>query len=155
MILLQDLLGIEHPIVQAPMAGVEGSALAVAVSDAGGLGSLPCAMLGIDAMAKELAAIKARTDKPFNVNFFCHVQPTPDEEREAIWRNALSPYYKELGIDPGTIPAGPGRVPVSAEAADVLADFKPAVVRFHFGLPSAALVQRPPPRRPTLLPPPP
>ena len=80
------------------MAGVQGSALAVAVSNAGGLGSLPCAMLGLDAMRSELAAIKAQTNKPFNVNFFCHVPPTPNAAREAGWRVMLAPYYKEHGI---------------------------------------------------------
>src|SRR5438128_869890 len=139
---LQQLFGIELPIIQAPMAGVQGSALAVAVSNAGGLGSLPCAMLGVDAMAKELGAIREQTDRPFAVNFFCHVPPTPNEAREAVWRDALSQYYKELGVDPQSIRAGPGRAPFSAEAADVLADFKPAVVSFHFGLPARALLER-------------
>jgi nitronate monooxygenase len=137
---LQQLLGIELPIIQAPMAGVQGHALAVAVSNAGGLGSLPCAMLSLDALRSELASIKAQTDKPFNVNFFCHTPPTPSAEREAAWRAALSQYYKEFGIDPGSIPTGPGRTPFSSEAAEVLSEFKPAVVSFHFGLPSAELL---------------
>ena len=139
---LRELLGIELPIIQAPMAGVQDSALAVAVSNAGGLGSLPCAMLSLDAMRKELAAIKAQTARPFNVNFFCHVPPTASAEREAVWRASLSPYYKEFGIDAGNIPAGPGRAPFSSEAADVLSEFRPAVVSFHFGLPSAELLAR-------------
>jgi nitronate monooxygenase len=139
---LQELLGIELPIIQAPMAGVQGSALAIAVSNAGGLGSLPCAMLTPDAMRAELAAIKANTDKPFNVNFFCHTPPTPDPEREATWRAALSPFYAELGIDATTIAAGPGRAPFSAEAAEILNEFQPAVVSFHFGLPSTELLER-------------
>ncbi len=122
------------------MAGVQGSALAIAVSNAGGLGSLPCAMLGVDAMRKELSVIKAQTTRPFNVNFFCHAQPVPSAEREAAWRAALSTYYAEYGIDAGSIPAGPGRLPFSAEAADALREFKPAVVSFHFGLPGAALL---------------
>jgi nitronate monooxygenase len=139
---LKQLLGIELPIIQAPMAGVQGSALAVAVSNAGGLGSLPCAMLSLDAMRNELAAIKAQTGKPFNVNFFCHTPPTPSTEREAAWRAALSPYYKEFGIDADSIPVNPGRAPFSSEAADVLEEFKPPVVSFHFGLPSAELLAR-------------
>ena len=133
---LQQLLGIELPIIQAPMAGVQGSALAIAVSNAGGLGSLPCAMLTPDAIHNELLAIKAQTDRPFNVNFFCHAPPAPDPRREAAWRAALAPYYEEFGIDADTIPAGPGRAPFTAEAADVLEEFRPAVVSFHFGLPS-------------------
>jgi nitronate monooxygenase len=139
---LQQLVGIELPIVQAPMAGVQGSALAVAVSTAGGLGSLPCAMLGPEAMGDELEAIKARTDKPFNVNFFCHAEPQADAERETAWRAALSKYYRELGVDFERIRAGPARAPFSAEAADVLGAFRPAVVSFHFGLPSAQLLER-------------
>ena len=139
---LQKLLGIDLPIIQAPMAGVQGSALAVAVCNAGGLGSLPCAMLGVDAMRKELAAIRAQTTRPFNVNFFCHTQPEPSARREVVWRAALSPYFAEFGIDADAIPAGPGRWPFGADAADVLAEFRPAVVSFHFGLPSADLLAR-------------
>ena len=67
---LQQLLGIDLPIIQAPMAGVQGSALAVAVSDAGGLGSLPCAMLAVEAMRNELSAIEEQTRKPYAVNFW-------------------------------------------------------------------------------------
>src|SRR5215471_13277508 len=107
----RDLFGIALPIIQAPMAGVQGSALAIAVSNAGGLGSLPCAMLGPDAQRAELAAIKSVTNKPFNVNFFCHQAPAPSPECESAWRGALAPYYKELGLDAGTVPAGASRLP--------------------------------------------
>jgi len=89
---LQQLLGIELPIIQAPMAGVQGSALAVAVSNAGGLGSLPCALLSRDAMRGELTAIAAQTTKPVNVNFFCHTPPAFSAERDAAWKAALAPY---------------------------------------------------------------
>ena len=139
---LQTLLGIELPIVQAPMAGVQGSALAVAVSNAGGLGSLPCAVFSQDAMRGELAAIKAQTTKPFNVNFFSHAPPIPDADREAAWRTALSPYYREFGLDISVVPAGPGRAPFGHDAAQALQEIKPAVVSFHFGLPSAELLAR-------------
>ena len=135
-------LGIRLPIIQAPMAGVQGSALAVAVSNAGGLGSLPCAMLSPDALRKELTVIRAQTDGPYNVNFFCHAPPTPSAEREAAWPATLAPYYEEFGIDASTIAAGGGRAPFSTEAADVLDEFRPAVVSFHFGLPSAELLAR-------------
>jgi nitronate monooxygenase len=139
---LQELIDVDLPIIQAPMAGVQGSALAIAVCNAGGLGSLPCATLGVDALRQELATIRAQTAKPFNVNFFCHAPPAPDPAREAAWREALSPYFAEYGIDVTTIAAGPGRTPFSAEAADVLAEFRPAVVSFHFGLPSEGLLSR-------------
>jgi nitronate monooxygenase len=142
MVTLQKLLGTELALIQAPMAGSQAGALAVAVSNAGGLGSLPCALLSVDAMRKELAAIKAQTTRPYNVNFFCHVPPVPSEARAAAWRSALSRYYKEFGIDADAIPAGPGRAPFSAEYADVLAEFKPAVVSFHFGLPAPELLAR-------------
>jgi nitronate monooxygenase len=139
---LRELLGIELPIVQAPMAGVQGIELAVAVSNAGGLGSLPCAMLSVDAMRIELAAIQARTDRPFNVNFFCHTTPEFNGAREAAWQTLLSPYYKEYGIDLANAPTAPSRAPFSAEAADLLEHFRPAVVSFHFGLPAASLLAR-------------
>lgn len=139
---IQQLLGIELPILQAPMAGAQGSALAIAVSNAGGLGALPCAMLSLDAIRQELTAIKAQTDKPFNVNFFCHTPPVPDAAREATWRSALAPYYQEYDIDPISIPAGAGRNPFSAAAAELLAEFAPPVVSFHFGLPTPELVAR-------------
>jgi nitronate monooxygenase len=124
------------------MAGVQGSRLAIAVCNAGGLGSLPCAMLSPDALRAELAEIKAHTERPFNVNFFSHSTPSPNAEREAAWREALQPYYQELGLDASAIPTGPGRAPFSAEAAEVLSEFKPAVVSFHFGLPSADRLNR-------------
>jgi nitronate monooxygenase len=139
---LLQRLGIELPIVQAPMAGVQGSALAAAVSEAGGLGSLPCAMLSTEQIRAEIAAIRARTARPFNVNFFCHAPPEPSAEREAAWRAALAPYHAAFGIDAGAIPAGPGRRPFDADAAALLEAQRPPVVSFHFGLPPADLLAR-------------
>lgn len=139
---LRELLGIELPIIQAPMAGVQGSALTVAVSNAGALGSLPCAMLELDAVRKELATIRAQTARPFNVNFFGHVQPEVDAARDRAWRAALAPLHAEFGIDAAAIVAGAGRMPFTAETVDVLAEFAPPVVSFHFGLPPAELIAR-------------
>src|SRR3954462_546477 len=118
---LRSLFGVELPIIQAPMAGVQGSALAVAVSDAGGLGSLPGALLSPDALREELAAIRAQTARPFNVNFFCHAPARPSAEREGVWRATLAPYYEEFGLDASTIPEGGVRAPFSGHFADVLA----------------------------------
>ena len=139
---LQDLLGVQAPLIQAPMAGAQGSALAIAVSNAGALGSLPCAMLGPDAMRHELQAILAGTARPFNVNFFCHKPPRFDAQREAGWRGLLAPYYREFGLDADAPNTAPSRAPFSAEAAELLEAFRPPVVSFHFGLPDAALLAR-------------
>jgi nitronate monooxygenase len=135
-------LGTRLPLIQAPMAGVQDARLAIAVSNAGGLGSLPAAMLTPELLQKELQALRDGTDKPFNVNFFAHTPPTPDEVREARWRDRLGPYYAEFGIDPAQIKAGPGRAPFTAEIADLVEPFKPPVVSFHFGLPSPELIAR-------------
>jgi nitronate monooxygenase len=124
------------------MAGVQDHRMAVAVSNAGGLGSLPAAMLSLDALKAELTQLNTKTDKPYNVNFFCHKPPAFNETREAAWRTALKPYYDELGLDAKNIPIGPGRAPFTHETADVLEAFKPPVVSFHFGLPAADLLAR-------------
>ncbi|MET3107949.1 NAD(P)H-dependent flavin oxidoreductase YrpB (nitropropane dioxygenase family) [Oxalobacteraceae bacterium GrIS 2.11] len=134
------LFNTDFPIIQAPMAGVQGSAMAIAVSNAGGLGSLPCALLSPEAIRAELSAIRAATDKPYNVNFFCHAMPAPDELQEKIWRAALAKYYKEWQIETEKPKSSGGRNPFTLETAELLADFKPPVLSFHFGLPSADLV---------------
>ena len=136
------MFGATLPIIQAPMAGAQGSALAIAVSNAGGLGSLPCAMLSVDAMRDELIKITQQAaGKPYNVNFFCHTPPIPQPMRGKAWRDALLPYYTQCGLQ-ADVPAGAGRTPFGAEHADVLEHFKPPVVSFHFGLPSADLLAR-------------
>jgi len=137
-----SFLGTALPLIQAPMAGVQGHALAAAVCHAGGLGSIPAAMLSLDALRTELTQLTALTDKPYNVNFFCHTPPEPDAARDAVWQQALQPYYAELGLSLADIVPGPGRAPFSDQVADVVEPFKPAVMSFHFGLPSAALLAR-------------
>lgn len=96
---LLDLLGIEHPIIQAPMAGAVSPEMVIQVSEAGGLGSLPCAMLTPDQARNDLGVIRQRTSRPVNLNFFCHTPSRSDPAREARWRDRLRPYYAELGID--------------------------------------------------------
>jgi nitronate monooxygenase len=138
---IRDLLQTELPLIQAPMAGVQTSRLALAVGEAGGLGSLPAAMLALPALQEELKALAAG-GRPWNVNFFAHTTPPMDAAREARWRARLAPYHAEHGIDVDKVPAGAGRQPFSHEAADVLEPFRPPVVSFHFGLPAADLLQR-------------
>jgi nitronate monooxygenase len=137
----RQLFGTDLPVIQAPMAGVQGSALTAAVCRAGGLGSLPCALLTPDALREEITTIRAQTDRPFSVNFFCHRPPAPDPDREAGWRAALAPYYAELGIEPESAPPGGALPPFGREVAAVLAELSPPVVSFHFGLPSDELLQ--------------
>ncbi|MBX3611647.1 MAG: nitronate monooxygenase [Hydrogenophaga sp.] len=138
---LIKLLGTPWPLIQAPMAGSQGAALALAAGEAGALGSLPCAMLGAEVLQSELHLL-TDAGRPYNLNFFAHTSPDADAAREAAWRQALAPYYAEIGQDPATVPAGAGRQPFSDAVADVVAPFKPRVVSFHFGLPSAELLAR-------------
>ncbi len=139
---LLALIGTELPLIQAPMAGSQGSALAIAVSNAGGLGSLPCGLLNAESVRAELTAIHAGTQRPYNVNFFCHRAAEPNLAREGRWRSALGRYYLEFDVDIASIPTGPGRQPFTAEMASVLEEFRPRVVSFHFGLPSPSLLTR-------------
>lgn len=139
---LHHFLNTRLPIIQAPMAGSQGARLAVAVCAAGGLGSVPAAMLGPPALHDELQRLRSGTAGPVNLNFFCHATPAPDAAAEADWKARLAPFYAEAGVDPATVPAGPGRLPFSHDIADVVEPFAPAVVSFHFGLPDDALLER-------------
>jgi nitronate monooxygenase len=139
---LQDLLGVEHPIIQAPMAGANLSAMVIAVSEAGGLGSLPCAMLGADGVRREVTAIRSATAKPFNLNFFCHRPVDLDPVVAEAWRARLAPYYAEFGLDAATPATGPSRAPFAAAMCAVIEECRPAVVSFHFGLPDVPLLDR-------------
>ncbi len=139
---LLDLLGIELPIIQAPMAGANGSAMAIAVAEAGGLGSLPCAMLDADKVRAETGVIRQQTSKPLNVNFFCHRPAAPDAERAAAWKARLAPYYRELGLDESAEAPAVNRAPFDAAMCDIVEDLKPEVVSFHFGLPAKPLLER-------------
>jgi nitronate monooxygenase len=137
-----DLVGIELPIVQAPMAGSVTSEMVIAVSEAGGLGSLPCAMLNPEQLRTELGIIRQRTSRPINVNFFCHASPQPNAPRDAAWKERLRPYYGEFGIDPDAQPSGPARTPFDLAMCDAVLEFRPEVVSFHFGLPDERLLRR-------------
>lgn len=137
-----ELLNISLPIVQAPMAGAQGVELALAVSRAGGLGSLPCAMLTPAQVAAQVASFRAASSGPLNLNFFCHQPPAPDAAREQAWRAHLAPFYRELQIDPDAPIPVSNRAPFDAAWCDVVEALRPEVVSFHFGLPEAALLAR-------------
>lgn len=137
-----DLLGIELPIIQAPMAGATGSAMAIAVSNAGGLGSLPCAMLTPEQIRQEIATFSQASRGPLNLNFFCHRPPAADGERAIRWKQALKPYYEEVGADFGATTPVSNRAPFDAAGCALVEDCKPAVVSFHFGLPAPKLLAR-------------
>ena len=139
---LLELFEIETPIIQAPMAGSSGTALVVAVSEAGGLGSLPGASFDADKLQAEIGVIRQRTAKPFNVNFFCHTPPVPDPAREAAWKEALSGYYAELGLNPDAAAPGMAREPFDDAACAVIEELEPKVVSFHYGLPAEPLLAR-------------
>ncbi len=138
---LLDLFRIALPVVQAPMAGANGAAMAIAVSEAGGLGSLPCGMLAPAQAGEEIAAIRKQTSKPGNINFFCHTPSRLDADRDARWKERLAPYYHELGVDAVSTPAV-NRTPFDEPMCEIVEAFGPEVVSFHFGLPTNALLSR-------------
>jgi nitronate monooxygenase len=139
---VQDLFGIDVPIVQAPMAGAGLADLAIAVSEAGALGSLPCALLTPEQFRTQFGIIRQRTSRPINVNFFCHQTPEPNAAREAIWRRRLDCYYRELGIDPMAPVPTSNRAPFGEQFCALVEELRPKVVSFHFGLPDQALLAR-------------
>jgi nitronate monooxygenase len=138
---LLDLFGIDHPIIQAPVAGPNTPQLAIAVAEAGGLGSLAAAMLTPELLRVELQTVRQQTDRPINVNFFCHIAPVVDAARETAWRKRLARYYAELGVPASAADGGAVRLPFGAAMGEVLLEFKPKVASFHFGLPDEALLK--------------
>jgi nitronate monooxygenase len=139
---LLDLLRIEHPIIQAPMAGAMDADLVAAVSQAGGLGCLPGAMLNAEKLREEVGKIRARTKKPIALNFFSHPAPVPNNAREVAWRERLTPYYRELGIDPAAPVAFSNRAPFDEALLGAVLDTRPEAVSFHFGLPPQPLFDK-------------
>lgn len=137
-----DLLNIELPIIQAPMAGATDSAMVIAAAQAGALGSLPCAMLGPEQIRQQVQVIRQATTAPLNLNFFCHQTPAVDPERESRWKNALEPYYRELGADFEAPTPVSSRAPFDALSCEWVEELRPEVVSFHFGLPEASLLAR-------------
>jgi nitronate monooxygenase len=137
-----DLLGIEVPIIQAPMAGATTTAMVIAASRAGALGSMPAAALSIEQLREALATIRQASARPINVNFFCHQPPAADEARDRDWKDLLEPYYRELGADFDAPTPESSRAPFNDAACKVVEEFRPEVVSFHFGLPEKSLLDR-------------
>ncbi|MGH8082726.1 MAG: NAD(P)H-dependent flavin oxidoreductase [Lysobacter sp.] len=139
---IQDLFGIELPIVQAPMAGPTQAEMVIGAAQAGALGSLPCAMFSPEQVREQYARIRAATDAPINLNFFCHSPPAADPARDAAWRERLSEYYREYGLDPA-MPVAPGsRAPFDDTWCALVEELVPRVASFHFGLPEPRLLER-------------
>jgi nitronate monooxygenase len=139
---LLDLFDIKLPILQAPMAGATGSAMAIAVAQGGGLASLPCALLSHEQVRDEVATFRQHSNAPLNLNFFCHTPAPHDADRAERWKQALQPYYQELGADFDAPTPVSNRAPFDEAACALLEALRPEVVSFHFGLPEAPLLHR-------------
>lgn len=137
-----QLLNIKHPIVLAPMAGPGGAELAVGVAAGGGLASLPCAMLSLERIRKDVAIIRSHGTAPINLNFFTHTPPDENASRAAAWKGHLGDYYAELSIDPDKPVAAVNRLPFNDDTCSLVEELGPEVVSFHFGLPDDALFRR-------------
>jgi nitronate monooxygenase len=133
-----NLVGTEHPIIQAPMAGAGGVDLCIAAMSGGALGSLPCGMLLPDEVRGQVAAVRGATSGPLALNFFCHTMPAQADD--SAWRALLAPYYREFEIEPSN--GGPLRMPFDDAMCSVVEEILPEVVSFHFGLPAPALLDR-------------
>jgi nitronate monooxygenase len=137
-----DLFKTEFPIVLAPMAGVMDADLVIAAAQGGALGSLPCGMLSAEKAREQMNIIRQRVSAPINMNFFCHKAVDADPAREATWRQVLTPYYSELGLDPSAPINAANRAPFDAAFCAVVEELKPEIASFHFGLPDQALLKR-------------
>ncbi|WP_186420800.1 nitronate monooxygenase family protein [Bosea sp. CS1GBMeth4] len=139
---LLNLLGVELPVIQAPMAGSTTPEMVVAVAEAGGLGSLASAQYNEAGLRAALDTVRAGTRRPINLNFFAHANPADDPARQAAWLARLSGYYAEAGLDPDMPKTPSGRAPFDATSAAVVEDYRPEIVSFHFGLPAPELFER-------------
>jgi nitronate monooxygenase len=138
---LLKLLGIELPIIQAPMAGCSTPELVAAASNAGGLGSLACAMLSVDQVNQDSARIRSLSNRSFMLSFFTHKPPGDTAAQERAWQQKLAGYYNEFGVDPAAAPTGVRR-PFDEDYCDAVIRIAPKIAHFHFGMPKPELVQR-------------
>ena len=136
-----ELLGITHPVVQAPMSGFTPPALVTAVCNAGGLGSIGCAGQSPDLLREQVATVRQATNRPFNLNFFAHRTPQTSPEGTARVRARLAAYFDEFGLGAVPEPTEPFSS-FDTEQLDLVLELRPRVVSFHFGLPQNAMVQQ-------------
>ena len=139
---LLDLLNLEIPIIQAPMAGSDSVALARSVSSTGALGSLAAALLNPEDVREAVQALRDGVNRPFNLNFFCHTMTALGDAERRSWKTFLKPHYQRLGLDIEAVVESRLRLPFDVEMCDVVEEVRPEVVSFHFGLPTHDLVQR-------------
>jgi nitronate monooxygenase len=136
---LLELLGVTHPIIQAPMAGISGPALVTAVSNAGALGSLACGPLPIDIARDQIEEVRRASHRSFNVNFLAHPAPRIDEHAADRVRARLAFYYGLLGLR--SVPGPSETVPrFDDERLKLILETRPRVISFHFGLPPADIM---------------
>ncbi len=130
-------LGIELPIIQAPMAGVSTPEMAAAVSNAGGVGSIGVGSVDAGTTRQMIAAVRARTGRPFQVNVFCRKPAVADAAREASWLARLEPDFARFGAKPPALltEVYQSFLTDDAKLAVLLAE-RPPIVSFHFGLPA-------------------
>ena len=136
-----ELVGISAPIIQAPMLGA-GAQMMIGVAKAGGLGSLACATLSLEAIRAEVQTFRDACDQPLNLNFFCHPAPQYDEARAQQWKALFKPYYTQLGVDFDAPTPVSSRAPFDEATCLLVEELRPQVVSFHFGLPSPEWVAR-------------
>ena len=139
---LMEKLGIQIPVVQAPMAGASTTELALAVSAAGGLGSIACALLTTDGIRKEFSAFRSQSAAPVNLNFFCHEDLPETIVQKAQWQERLAGYYTEFSLDATSVTSSARRAPFDEEHCALVEELKPPIVSFHFGLPNPGFVKR-------------
>jgi nitronate monooxygenase len=139
---LLDLFGVELPILLAPMANFAGMEMAIAVTEAGGLASLPCATLSPDKIRAGVAEFRSHSDKPLNLNFFCHTLAADDLVKDRAWLARIAPYFAELQVESPTLPLPAGHAPFGEAECAVIEELRPEVLSFHFGLPEASLLKR-------------
>jgi nitronate monooxygenase len=139
---LLDLFGIEVPIVQAPMAGVQDVDIMIGAAQGGALASLPCAMISVEKAREQVNIFRQRVSAPLNMNFFSHTAISMTSEQDARWRKRLASYFQEHGLDPNADIAAANRAPFDAAMCALVEELRPKVVSFHFGLPDKALLKR-------------